>query len=229
MKERKPHKYYFKETLVGFFDIMGYSSYLSSESEFDSAVRKQTELVAHIKNLLTTDFLGIRIFPWALSDSIIIVIDTSSSPLNRGSLNLFFFLCAALMDALLGFLNTPIRGAIGGGHFFKSEEVLVSTALVDAANFEKEQEWLGAVITPKAKALLEKFEPEYFKSPSEEYGKYVQTGLVPFKNGFEEALYVNPTKVYTKGRFLEHIPIWFDKNKKRTMLENSKFLYEESF
>jgi hypothetical protein len=49
----------------------------------------------------------------------------------------------------------PLRGAIGGGDFYKDGEIMVSSGLIDAVKYEKEQDWFGAVLTPKALQVIE--------------------------------------------------------------------------
>ncbi len=68
-----------------------------------------------------------------------------------------WFLATCSMIMRLSMMSHfPLRGAIGGGDFYKDGEIIVSSALVDAHDHEIKQDWLGAVLTPSALKLIEK-------------------------------------------------------------------------
>lgn len=146
----------YQNTLVGYFDIQAYSSFIDDpRKSFKDKIWKINKLFYNNNISSKTDVLGVKIDSWILSDSIVVVIDTERSCLFEGSIAFFLGTCSIIMaDAIRhGF---PLRGAIGGGDFFKDGELMISSALVDAVRYEKEQNWLGTVLTPTATALVEK-------------------------------------------------------------------------
>jgi hypothetical protein len=145
---------YYQNTLVGFFDIQAYSAFIE-HTGMAEAVKKITHCFQAIIGTATTEILAVKFDRWILSDSIIVVVDTNRHPLFAGSLSWFLQTCSMIMQISMtnGF---PLRGAIGGGDFYKDGEIMVSSALVDAATYEKQQDWLGAVLTPCALEMIEK-------------------------------------------------------------------------
>jgi hypothetical protein len=120
--------------------------------------------------------------------------------------------------------NSPLRGAIGGGDFYKDGEIMVSTALVDAATYEKKQNWLGAVLTPKAEEMISKAR-EYDISTkgetridynSDTFKKHVRKGAIPWKDSAglpEEAYYIKPPMAYP-GWANNFLPTYFERGDK---------------
>lgn len=145
---------YYQNTIVGFFDIQAYSEFIEHTGMVE-AVNKITHCFQGIIAMAATNAFAVKLDQWILSDSIIIVIDTNRHPLFSGSLMVFLQTCSMIMRTSMinGF---PLRGAIGGGDFYKDGEIMVSSALVDAATYEKQQDWLGAVLTPCALEIIEK-------------------------------------------------------------------------
>lgn len=144
---------YYQNTLVGFFDIQAYSFFIKDHGMVE-AVNKITNCLQAIKSMVRTDAFAVKLDNWILSDSIIVVVDTNRHPLFTGSLSVILQTCSMIMRISMT-NNFPLRGAIGGGDFYKDGEIMVSSALVDAATFEKKQDWLGAVLTPKALQVIE--------------------------------------------------------------------------
>ena len=223
----KSHGYiaYYQNTLVGFFDIIGYSSFLE-KTDFVSCVRR---LESFMSNAVAsgTDCMGLKLDHWILSDSIIIVIDTNRSTLNLQSLKIFFGTCADIMTTAMAY-NFPLRGAVGGGDFYKDAAFMVSSALVDAAKYEKQQDWLGAVITPKALDLVEiakKQAPPDMTIDLSSSFRSIKFGPIPWKNGVdiekpEESYYIKPSMIVSDWE--KHLPKHFEGDLKRI---NSRILY----
>ncbi|MFA5111692.1 MAG: hypothetical protein WC443_09820 [Desulfobaccales bacterium] len=144
---------YYQNTLVGNFDIQAYSSFIKL-NKIVKAIQKVTHCLQIIKSMATTNAFAVKLDHWILSDSIIIVVDTNRHPLFSGSLMVFLQTCSMILR--ISMINgLPLRGAIGGGDFYKDGEIMVSSALVDAVEYEKEQDWLGAVLTPTALQVIE--------------------------------------------------------------------------
>lgn len=222
---------YYQDTLVGFFDIQGYKSFLDS-SEFDECIRRLEPFI-HSLAISDTDMQGLKLDHWILSDSIVVVIDTNRSSLNLQSLQLFFYKCSQIMATAMenGF---PLRGAIGGGDFYKDAELMVSTALVDAAKYEKVQNWLGAVITPTAFKLMEqareRADDEMPIAPScGSFPRQIRDGNIPWKpcKENEAKLIKLPSMYYIKpcmanDNWRNHLPDYFKIDDK---VSNSDILY----
>jgi hypothetical protein len=228
---------YYQDTLVGFLDIQAYSNYISSTS-MEEAIRSVSKFFSGTSSVARTDFLAVKFDHWILSDSIILVVDTSRHPLFAGSLEYFmgtcsYFMMSAMMQGL------PLRGAIGGGDFYKDGEILVSTGLVDAALYEKEQEWLGAVLTPSAIKLVEKakeFERKIKGNTqidffSDKFRPYLRYGTIPWKRAgrplekHDQSFYIKPFGMADKNWATKYLPRYFDDALK---IENSHCLYAEA-
>ncbi len=191
---------YFQDTLVGFFDIIGYSSFIKESPTIEECVKR----VSRFFEILPTGKQGMASIGtglWILSDSIIITIDTNRSNLYDGSLITFLSTCSLILSHAMK-AKLPLRGAIGGGDFYKDGDVMVSSALIDAASYEKEQEWLGAVLTPKALHVIEKakdYEKKRFGQTnidltSGKYSSYIRYGEIAWKE--ESSRLTRPRETY---------------------------------
>jgi hypothetical protein len=228
---------YYQDTLVGFFDIQAYSKYISSTS-MEEAIRSVSKFFSDTSNVANTNFLAVKFDHWILSDSIILVVDTCRHPLFAGSLEYFLGTCSYFMRSAMvqGF---PLRGAIGGGDFYKDGEILVSTGLVDAALYEKEQDWLGAVLTPSAIRLVEKAKEFELKTKgkteidffSDRFKPSIRFGTIPWKRDSrnlekpDKSFYIKPFEMAEKYWATKYLPPYFDD---ATKIENSHCLYAEA-
>lgn len=214
----------FTDTLVAYFDIQGYSSFIQNDKvSFEKKLQQIKRLYEMHKSTSSTDFLAVKLHTWIISDSIILAIDTQRHPLFQGSVNVFLMTCSAILgDSMLS--KFPLRGAIGAGNFYKSDDILLSDALVDAVNFEKIQDWYGVLLTNKATTLIERKIPPFFSPPNESLD-YVEKGPVPIKgHGFVEYRYIKPFRRIPQWE--KHcIPDHFCKEKAKIKIENSKVLY----
>jgi hypothetical protein len=211
----------YHNTLVGFFDIQAYSDFIKKTS-FKDAIWKINGLISEVKANANTDIFGVKLNCWILSDSIILVVDTERCCLFAGSIEWFLGTCSMIMaNAMIH--HFPLRGAIGGGDFFKDGEVMVSSALVDAARYEKEQNWLGAVLTPKAYDLVKDLLEDRHKP-------FIRYGKIPWKEGNNivkphEWYYIKPFEFDTPEKnWSQYLPDYFKDERK---IENSRCLYEQ--
>jgi len=78
-----------------------------------------------------------------VSDSIILY--TVDDSVN--SCLLLLIACNKLMGTCLK-IKFPLRGAIAYGEFIADDKHFVGTALVDAVDYEKKQQWSGCLVTP---------------------------------------------------------------------------------
>lgn len=234
----------YQNTLVGFFDIQAYSSFIKHHGMVE-AVKKITRHLQTIKGTATTDAFAVKLDHCILSDSIIVVVDTNRHPLFTGSLSCFLQTCSMIMR--ISMTNSlPLRGAIGGRDFYKDGEIMVSSALVDAANFEKKQEWFGAVLTPKALQIIENAKQYEITCQgktnidfsSGDYNFCVRYGVIPWKlrsdyakdGGSREMYYIKPYMAdiddsAKKNWASTFLPPYFNAPLK---IKNSHLLYAEA-
>lgn len=228
---------YYQDTLVGFFDIIGYSSFIE-KNPIEETISKISDFFKSTSSIAKTDIFAVKLEHWILSDAIIIVVDTNRHPLFSGSLEFFLGTCSMIMAD--GMKNRfPIRGAIGGGDFYKDGEVMVSSALVDAASYEKEQEWLGAVLTPTALKLVEKAKElesglkgkTRIDFSSDRFNHFVRYGTIHWKDGencrLDKTYYIKPFDMAEADWADKYLPDYFDKAKKKEMINNSHCLYAQ--
>lgn len=221
----------FSETLVAFFDIQGYSAFVSNSSK-DEVIKKTKELVSSNLNTAQTDFGNVKFESLVLSDSLIIVVNTNRHAIFRGSVHFLLATCSSILAQSLKIYGIPLRGAIGAGWYYKEQDILVSSALVEAAGYERAQEWYGMVISPAAEKLMlaayEESEDEFLKNNS----GFVKKGKVPWKKAFENQnqrdsyYYVEPFKAYFSKTSALRFPDWFIMDSQK--IKNSEQLYVNS-
>lgn len=220
---------YIKETLVAFFDIYAYSAFIE-KNPMDKCILEVGGLFKKIKKDAYSFHQDIKLKHWILSDSIIVTPDISSYPLKRESIDLFLMISSALMYR--GMRNGfPLRGAIGGGGFYKDGEIIVSSALVDACKYEKKQNWFGTVITPNAMNIINKYDPGFTSEfdKVDNLRKYVRKGVIPWKEKTlelpKELFYIISHKLFTKD-WTEYLPDYLRSKKKLEIIENSHCIYK---
>jgi hypothetical protein len=231
---------YYQDTLVGFFDIIGYSSFIG-KTLIEEAIRKISAFFKHTRNFASADIFAVKLDHWILSDAVIIVVDTNRHPLFSGSLSVFFATCSGIMANSMRD-KFPLRGAVGGGDFYKDGEVMVSSALVDAASYEKEQEWFGAILTPKTLQLIEKAKEFEIGLKSEKqidfsldrFQPFVRYGKIPWKQREdrsiakpEETYYIKPFDMAKEDWAVKYLPAYFDRDKEKMKIDNSHCLYAQ--
>ena len=228
-------------TLVGFFDIQGYSAFIE-ETEPDEAIMRIDQLFLRLRNSASANLGALRIDPWILSDSIVVVLDTNRSPLYGDTLLWFLATCSSIMSESLkeGF---PLRGAIGGGYFYKDGELMISSGLADAASYERKQNWLGAVLTPNAIQIIEDAK-KHNSNPkvkmkidlgSSAFNLHIKYGKIPWKekkcgrirrkeSPDPEMYYLKPYVMAPDKNWAEYLPSYFHDPQK---VANSDPLYAE--
>ena len=204
--------------LLAFFDIQAYSAFVGKNSK-NYCLEKAENLFKYIKkDVGYSHILDIRLRHWIFSDSIIMIPDVETHSLDIAVIDFLIAMCSGLMSR--GILaGLPLRGAIGTGYFYKNDDIIVSSALVDAATYEKEQNWLGAVITPSALSLINEIHPGFeneYKSLLN-FGRFLDKGKIPWtdskhKHGLdilkpEYSFYIKPTISFTNWR--EYLPDYF--------------------
>lgn len=171
----------FTETLVGYFDIYGYSSFI--KGGLNECLPIVSKLFERVSNDAQAHLLDWRLKHWVFSDSIILVPDLDSHKLDSTSIDFFIGACAGLLYRCIS-NGLPLRGAIGGGYFYKNADILLSNALVDAHKYEQAQKWWGTVITPSALCLIHNYVPESTFGTSKgslNSFRYIRNGVIPWK------------------------------------------------
>ena len=113
---------------------------------------------------------------------------------------------------------------------------MVSSALVDAARYEKEQNWLGAVLTPKAYKLIEQAKEREIKEKGKTdvdftFKPFIRFGSIPWKmTGSDiekppECYYIKPFHMADKDWASNHLPDYF--KDKEGKIEKSYCLYAQ--
>lgn len=208
--------------LLAFFDIQAYSDFVRKNPK-NHCLEKAENLFKDIKkDMGGSHILDIRLRHWIFSDSIIMIPDVETHPLDIAVIDFLIAMCSGLM--FRGILEgLPLRGAIGTGYFYKNDDIIVSSALVDAATYEKEQNWLGAVITPSALSLINEIHPGFeneYKSLLN-FGRFLDKGKIPWTNSKHEpdipkpeySFYVKPIKLYNTN-WRKRLPDYFEINSK---------------
>ena len=213
----------YRDTLLAYFDIVAYSAYLR-QTGMEEVKRQMHRFLTFAKGLYARMAL-LKIDSLVLSDSVILVMDTDRGCLNAQTAQTFLATCSQLMGQAMISHRVPLRGAIGGGDFYKSNDVLVSTALVDAVGYEKKQDWLGAVLTPNAVQLMRNV-PVDLPDCSDWVGK----GEIPWKNGTKtEYYYIKPHTLSPNHDWAKHyLPSHFDIVQGATKIRNSDCLYRKA-
>lgn len=204
--------------LLAFFDIQAYSSFIDNNSKNDCLTKAENLFKYIKKDVGDSHILDIRLRHWIFSDSIIMIPDIETRSLDIAVIDFLIAMCSVLMFRGIR-AGLPLRGAIGTGYFYKNDDIIVSSALVDAAAYEKEQNWLGAVITPSALSLINEIHPGFeneYKSLLN-FGRFLDNDKIPWteskhKHGPEilkpeYSFYIKPAISLTNWR--EYLPAYF--------------------
>jgi hypothetical protein len=139
---------------VALLDVLGFSSLVLGDSAGDGLSR----YLSALQRALSSSPAGKRIDSVIFSDSIVLSTEDGSleslqSLLLRSS-NLFQLLLES---------DIPIRGSIAYGSFERSHDVggnpangvfVAGRAIIDAYNFEMQQDWVGIMLTPSVIARV---------------------------------------------------------------------------
>ncbi len=216
--------------ILAYFDIQAYSSFISNNSK-EGCIKKTKDLLDIVKKDLRSFILNIKVKHWILSDSIIIIPDIENRPLDISTIDFLVTMSSGLMFRG-AWAGLPLRGALGAGYFYKDNDIIISSALVDAATYEKEQNWYGAVITPTALTLIREIYPSFENEYKTllNFERFLDKGKIPWtdskhKHGKaihkpEHSFYIKPAMPLTDWR--KYLPDYIEINKK---VEASDFLY----
>jgi hypothetical protein len=130
---------------VAMLDVLGFSALVRG----DASGQRFQDYLACVENATKDTRVKYVVF----SDTIVLTTENngvdSLLDIARASSRIFFDLLA---------VRIPIRGAIAFGDFFRStvaESVFVAgSAVIDAYQFEQQQDWVGVMLTPSARAQV---------------------------------------------------------------------------
>lgn len=232
----------FKKTLIGFFDIYAYRSFLKKDLDIRVPILQKN--IKFLQGLCKMEWAKqqIKINTFLLSDSFVVYPGYSNPNEEMADTEFiaFFIICSRLLSEAMG-SNFPLRGAIGYGDFYYDGNILTSTALSEAYEFEGKQNWLGAVLTPKAQQHLEEMTIEYFPKDKIHPNliNILNKGKIPWKEDEkmekllekdkryrnEDFIYLLPNEFNDKN-WKDKIPDYIDRSSKTLLLlKNSNCLY----
>lgn len=151
-----------KEGIVGFFDILGYGSYLKNDPDVRSkqALRVlldiKAELPASIKKRVT-ETLASHLSWNVFSDSILLAMPCPGISGKQGAESdqgkrwlTFLFSSVVLLDHMFD-QGLPIRGAIAYGRYFCYENCVAGSAVVEAHQLEQRINLSGGVFCTRVR------------------------------------------------------------------------------
>lgn len=154
--------YFYENRLLGFFDVLGFSSLLENSS-VDSVHRSLSAFVDQAKN---KDFVSDEVTPQNETkrtsnfevtqfafDTLVLV---SADPTQVHADANFLFACIQIMKTSMQ-AGLNLRGAIGEGSVLADVKrgMLLSKEFPRLARLEKGQEWMGCCITDEAMARIQ--------------------------------------------------------------------------
>jgi hypothetical protein len=217
------------ETIIAYFDIYAYSGFIKSKP-IEECIKDVKELFKKAKNICKLkDYSdNISFNHWILSDSIIIA-PNKSTTLNRKSISYLLLLSSAFLTIGMR-KGLPLRGAVGGGNLYVNDDVIVSSALINANEYIKRQEWWGAIITCEAQSIIVKHDPDFRAdySTDSNYQKNVSRGNIAWKEEDksstpDELFYLKPLEAVPD--FADNLPCYIRDPNRSTFIKNSQLLY----
>jgi hypothetical protein len=192
-----------REGIVGFFDILGYRSYLKNDPDVRS--KQALQVLLKIKDEVPGSIRRrvpealVEELSWTIfADSILLAMpcpgteDKQAVEGDRGKRWMTFLLSSVVLLDHMFDHGLPIRGAIAFGRYFCHENCLAGRAVVEAHELEGKINLSGAVLHESAKEELRTLTQESFESG---VGVYFRTTLfnylVPEKEASNRRLVVN--------------------------------------
>ncbi len=222
----------------GFFDVLGYKSLMNNNS-LDEMINIYKNILREIdKTAITFDGLDKKqelsigkVESFMFSDTIVLY-EKENIPSTYYSTLIFksaFLLRYAFEEGI------PLRGAISFGDYYIENNCFLGRPIIEAYNYEKNQEWSGAILCPSAKVVyndlkikIEKAKPTNFHglvlNPIELFSPFSNNVTlecnVPFKEGYKKEIAIcwgDYIKYFFHGKMPDLTP---DEFKKRV---NEKF------
>lgn len=177
MPEKRINDVIVEEGAVTFLDVLGWKgiwernqSAINSLSAFVIEMQKKAEEITE-KYSEDISLRGKSNATKVLSISDTIAVFTSASP--KISIKIHSELCSWAIPAALK-NELPLRGAISYGEYSISNNIMLGYAVDESASWHETTDWIGVILTPSAKILLENNE----NNESEYIVKYDN---IPFK------------------------------------------------
>jgi hypothetical protein len=149
--------------IIGFFDILGYKSFLVN-NEPESAASQVLDAITQVGQVIT-DYIKkeypegatkhselLKSIQWLVfSDSILITIPVSKNEPSHESIHWIFFLlsCSVLQRHMFEF-GLPLRGAISVGNFMIKDNCFVGRPIVEAYQMTEDIDLAATILLPKA-------------------------------------------------------------------------------
>lgn len=158
---------------IAYFDVLGYSNRIKGKSisdEFNIQKKFIDTANSCLKNIIHP-VEGQKIFYIHFSDTHIYY-TTDDSEISFASL-ILTTLNFMILSTIKSLPYLPLRGSICYGNFIAKDNIFVGSALREAYNLEKDQDWLGYCLSKKCIKQVKLY--NYFK-------QFVQKGfLVKYK------------------------------------------------
>ena len=181
MNESQPYKSIDSEVFlqtqkrfICFLDILGFSQMVRDTENLLEFSKKYQEIFenSEVQSFRKDLRIELRVF----SDSLVFGVCKEKMPTDLELLNIVNFSSQLLTISILK--RFPIRGAIAYGEMVWADEVVVGRPIVEAAETEKVQEWIGIALCPSVTQELF-FNPKLNKKIT----KLVVDYEVPVKEG----------------------------------------------
>ena len=159
-----------REGLIGFFDILGYQSFLNAHNTPVQATTKvlstllslQRELPAEVIDIFSEGTSGkeyiehVKALEWLVfSDTIVIVTETSGLTDPDVRVGMFLYQCAMLQRRLFDF-GMPVRGCIESGQFYVAQTCFAGTPFVRAYECVGQLECAACVVPSEVEQFIER-------------------------------------------------------------------------
>ena len=148
----------YKQCFVACLDILGFKNFIKEHEDDANTINESIKRLKNLSDILTGAILPNRdpkIHSLLISDTLLLFSESD----DEQSFKYIAGITSALICDGIGSLitniatpNTPMRfrGAISWGNFYynASENIFFGPALNEATDWEKKQEWIGALLTP---------------------------------------------------------------------------------
>jgi len=161
---------------VALLDILGFSAMVRAEG-FIHTIRKYTRILDDVTGS------NERLLYITFSDTIVIYIDDSETPLSGSELREVLSAVGEICYRFLVEVDCPLRGCVTVGKLMSvlhtGGTILAGSAIVEAYSYEKKQDWVGVIVSPRL-ASKEKY---FDKQLLVDKGFVDEYETIPFKMG----------------------------------------------
>jgi hypothetical protein len=182
---------YFKDGIVGFFDILGFKHVadVQTEEAIAGVARLVEDKIVHIRERLANEIpseaalFKSSVHSCIFADSILLWCEVPIAPHSYSAeyeviyWNAFFRVCTGLMKLMFndGF---PLRGAISAGKFFVKDYCFVGRPIVQCYSLLSGTQWSGCIV---AKPAEEKLQSLWSAPDAADYRKIMERVCVQYE------------------------------------------------